>query len=72
MPHAVIADAEQLAQRVTRLSPDKQRTIAIVLENLESWDNDASLEQEIAEFQAMSRPLSQPEKTNLLKKISRV
>jgi hypothetical protein len=72
MAPAAIVDVEKLVQRVARLSPDKQKTIAIVLENLENGDDDAFLEQEIVEFQAISRPLDQGENMRLLEKISGV
>jgi hypothetical protein len=66
-------DTENLIRRAQRLSPNKQRILAVVLENLENGhDDDSLLEQEIAEFQAAGRPLALAEKERLRRKYAHI
>jgi hypothetical protein len=66
-------DMESLIRRAQKLPLNKQRTLAVVLENLENGqDDDLLLEREIAEFQAAGRPLAPAERERLRQKYARV
>ena len=68
-----VIDVEKWVQRVGNLSPNKQKTLATILENMESGrDDDALLDREIAEFQSMGRPVNRSEKDRLRRKLTHV